>query len=72
MYEAPGSVRCSLPFLWLACSPKSAQWIKHILIHEAVVLGEAPPQYWGAGKAEASKFWNAWDAEEQRYTSDFP
>ncbi|RDX55674.1 ClpX ATPase regulatory subunit [Lentinus brumalis] len=44
--------------------------IKHILIHEAVVLEDAPPQYWGAGKAEASKFWSAWSAEEQRYTGD--
>ncbi|KAI0719507.1 ClpX ATPase regulatory subunit [Cerioporus squamosus] len=45
-------------------------WIKHILIHEAVVLEDAPPRYWGAGKAEASKFWSAWSAEEQQYTSD--
>ncbi|KAI0638232.1 ClpX ATPase regulatory subunit [Trametes polyzona] len=43
-------------------------WIKHILIHEATVLGEAPPSYWGTGKGEAEKFWKAWDAEESRYS----
>ncbi|RPD67113.1 ClpX ATPase regulatory subunit [Lentinus tigrinus ALCF2SS1-7] len=47
-------------------------WIKHILIHEAVVSGEATPQYWGAGKTEASKFYSAWSVEEQKYTSDLP
>ncbi|KAI0722926.1 P-loop containing nucleoside triphosphate hydrolase protein [Earliella scabrosa] len=45
-------------------------WIKHILIDEATVLGEGSPQYWGLGKTEATKFWNAWAAEEERYTGN--
>ena len=46
----------------------SQQWIKHVLIHEAAVLGTAPPDYWGSGKKEAEKFWSAWAAEEERYS----
>ncbi|KAI0375686.1 ClpX ATPase regulatory subunit [Pilatotrama ljubarskyi] len=42
-------------------------WIKHILIREATVLGEEPPDYWGSGKGEADKFWKAWAAEEETY-----
>ncbi|KAI0352908.1 ClpX ATPase regulatory subunit [Trametes cingulata] len=43
------------------------QWIKHILIREATVLGKEPPDYWGSGKGEADKFWKAWAAEEERH-----
>ncbi|KAI1786503.1 ClpX ATPase regulatory subunit [Ganoderma leucocontextum] len=44
--------------------------IKHILVHEATVLGESSPQYWGAGKDEYSKFCNAWFEEEERYAGN--
>ncbi|KAL1946747.1 hypothetical protein VTO73DRAFT_14851 [Trametes versicolor] len=43
-------------------------WIKHILIREATVLGEAPPDYWGADQGEAEESWKAWDEEEAIYT----
>ncbi|KAI0335513.1 ClpX ATPase regulatory subunit [Cubamyces sp. BRFM 1775] len=43
-------------------------WIRHVLIHEAAVLGTAPPDYWGSGKGEADRFWKAWTAEEERYS----
>ncbi|KAI9000965.1 ClpX ATPase regulatory subunit [Trametes punicea] len=43
-------------------------WIKHILIREAAVLGEAPPDYWGSSKGEVDKFWKTWAAEEDKYT----
>lgn len=46
----------------------SMQWIKHILIREATVLGEAPPDYWGADQGEAEESWKAWDEEEAIYT----
>ncbi|KAL7282446.1 hypothetical protein ACG7TL_003917 [Trametes sanguinea] len=42
-------------------------WIKRILIRQEAVLGEAPPDYWGASKIEADKFWKAYEAEEERY-----
>ncbi|KAI9063191.1 ClpX ATPase regulatory subunit [Trametes sanguinea] len=47
-------------------------WIKRILIREEAVLGEAPPDYWGASKAEADKFWKAFEAEEERYIGHSP
>lgn len=43
------------------------QWIKYILIREATVLGEAPPDYWGADRGEAEECWKAWDEEEAIY-----
>ncbi|KAH9848506.1 ClpX ATPase regulatory subunit [Lenzites betulinus] len=43
-------------------------WIKHILIREAAVLGEEPPDYWGGSKGDMENFWKAWDEEEGRYS----
>ncbi|OJT10566.1 ATP-dependent Clp protease ATP-binding subunit ClpX [Trametes pubescens] len=42
-------------------------WIKYILIREATVLGEAPPDYWGADRGEAEECWKAWNEEEAIY-----
>ncbi|PIL37197.1 hypothetical protein GSI_00890 [Ganoderma sinense ZZ0214-1] len=44
--------------------------IKHVLIHEATVLGESSPRYWGAGKAEHARFCDAWSEEEERYAGN--
>ncbi|KAI0776072.1 ClpX ATPase regulatory subunit [Trametes elegans] len=44
-------------------------WVKYILIREATVLGEEPPDYWGSGKGEAGKFSEAWTREEKEYTN---